>query len=72
MKMTEKRMADAGKQPEAIPDWLHETPDSESYNLTMFSWDGDSIQDISMSRAEYIALKKHLATLREKEAHAEE
>ena len=63
----------AAEESDSDSDLLHETPVlTDSFNLAMFDSGGDCIQDISMSRAEYIALKKHLAALREAEPHAEE
>lgn len=46
------------------PDWVNETPDETTYDLTMYGDHGGSIQEIDLARAEYIALKAHLAKLR--------
>jgi hypothetical protein len=50
--------------PEAIPEWVNETPDECSYDLIMFDAGGGSEEEIHLSRAEYIALKKLLAAMR--------
>jgi hypothetical protein len=42
--------------------WL-ETPPEMEYSLTMDD-QGDVLQDINLTREEYVALKEHLATLR--------
>lgn len=47
-----------------IPDWVTETPESESYGLTMWDGSGGPVQEIDMTRAEFLALKEHLATMR--------
>jgi len=47
----------------AIPRWLAETP-GESYSLTMFGPGGESVQDIDLTRDEYIDLKQCLAEMR--------
>lgn len=44
-----------------VPDWVTETPDESSYNLTMYDEYGASIQQIELSRDEYESLKQHLA-----------
>lgn len=54
---------DAETAPEQPPMVDEETPDV-SYNLTMFEPGGDSAQDIDLSRAEFIALKRYLNLLR--------
>lgn len=45
-------------------DWIQETPRECEYNLIMFSQDGAGIQEIYMTRDEFIALKARLAELR--------
>lgn len=47
-----------------IPEWALQTPPENSYDLTMFDSGGDSIEEVELSRAEYIALKRHLAVMR--------
>jgi hypothetical protein len=48
-----------------IPDWVDETPESKTYDLIMWEGDGGmSEQEIRISRAEFVALKAHLAALR--------
>jgi hypothetical protein len=49
-----------GNTPE-VPDWMKETPEECSYNLTMYGSSGDGIQQIDLSRGEYEALKRQLA-----------
>ena len=48
---------------ERKPDWL-ETPDEAAYAMGMLDHEGGTVQDVEMSRDEYIALKEHLAKLR--------
>jgi hypothetical protein len=47
-----------------IPYWVTETPEECSYDLSMFEGRGGSIEEISISRDEYIGLKAHLAAMR--------
>jgi hypothetical protein len=47
-----------------IPDWVENTPDDTVYELIMWNPEGDSAQQLEMSREEYIALKAHLAAMR--------
>jgi len=47
-----------------IPDWVTETPDDVSYNLAMFGDEGAAVQDIPLTREEFIELKRRLAELR--------
>lgn len=47
-----------------IPAWVNDTPPDHSYSLTMFQNSDSSIQDIELTREEYIALKEHLAAMR--------
>ena len=51
-------------QPAATPEWVTETLAEHTYSLEMFESNDSSIQSIDMSRAEYIAIKQHLATMR--------
>ena len=46
------------------PDWLEETPDETSYDLTMYDSGGGSIQNVQLSRDEYIDLKEYLSAHR--------
>jgi hypothetical protein len=55
----------------AIPDWLDETPGPPEpeecwppYVLMVQEHEGEHLQTIEMTRAEFIALKKHLAVMR--------
>lgn len=45
------------------PEWLA-TPDDIEYELLMSDSGGETVQQIDITRAEYIALKRHLAELR--------
>lgn len=47
-----------------IPEWALKTFPENSYDLTMFDAGGDSIEEVELTRAEYIALKRHLAAMR--------
>jgi hypothetical protein len=44
--------------------WVVETPSESHYQLNMFSDQGDAIQTVELTRAEYIDLKEHLARSR--------
>lgn len=46
------------------PEWIEETPEETSYNLTMFDEGGAPVQDIELTRDEYIKLKRVLARVR--------
>lgn len=50
--------------PLAAPDWVIETPQGSEYSLVMqddnLTWE----QDVTLTRAEYITLKRHIAGLR--------
>ena len=50
--------------PAAVPDWVTETPAEAVYSLEMWDSDSTAVEDIYLTRAEYIALKQHLATMR--------
>ncbi len=45
-------------------DWFAETPDETSYSLTMFSDRGASIQEVDLTRDEFITLKSYLGSMR--------
>jgi hypothetical protein len=45
-------------------EWAVSTPYQEHYNLEMVEGGGEVIQDIELTRHEYIALKLHLAKMR--------
>jgi hypothetical protein len=52
-------------QPAAVPNWVTETPEYTKYALVMDNFGtGERDQDIELSRAEFIALKQHLAQIR--------
>ncbi len=46
------------------PDWVDETPDECDYRLLMYDSGGGAVQEIVVTRAEYLALKQHLAEMR--------
>ena len=50
--------------PDTTPDWFQETPDDTSYDLTMYDSGGGSIQNVELSRDEYVDLKEYLAAHR--------
>jgi hypothetical protein len=50
-------------EPNPLPDWLTETPYECEYSLLMYGPDQNE-QEVHMARAEYIALKQHLAEMR--------
>jgi hypothetical protein len=47
-----------------LPDWATKTPADHLYSLSMFENSDASIEEVHVSRDEYIALKAHLAALR--------
>jgi hypothetical protein len=50
-----------------VPEWINETPDAPTYRLVMTDWASpmnDDVQEIELTRAEFIALKERLAKLR--------
>jgi hypothetical protein len=51
------------KEKVKLPEWMP-TPRESSYDLTMFSDDGAGIQEISLTREEFLELKCHLAEIR--------
>jgi hypothetical protein len=52
--------------PAAVPEWVNETPEHEAteYNLMMQDAQQHWEQEVQVTRAEYIALKQHVAGLR--------
>jgi len=63
MRGRRKVTAIANPAPKPLPDWATTTPCEQEYELSM--WDSDeAVQNIHMSRDEYLALKAHLANLR--------
>ena len=50
--------------PAAAPDWVNETPAEAVYSLEMWDSDSTAVEDIYLTRAEYVALKQHLAAMR--------
>jgi hypothetical protein len=64
-----KTKTDARKRQDAkpaaasqVPEWL-DTPD-DGYELGWWPQNADSLQSVTLTRAEYIALKLHLAKMR--------
>lgn len=47
-----------------LPDWVNHTPNDHSYSLLMIENDEAGIQTVDLSRAEFIALKSHVASMR--------
>ena len=60
----EKRETNSEIGQDGLPKWLTETPDPTMYNLTMYDEGGSSIQELDLSRAEYIELKRQLWQMR--------
>ncbi len=50
--------------PDEIPDWVEETPHDTLYTLEMYEGTGGSAQEVTLSREEFIELKRHLAAVR--------
>lgn len=46
------------------PDWVTTTPADHSYSLDMYENSDHTIQSVELTRAEFIALKEHLARMR--------
>lgn len=55
---------DAKQTPAAIPEWATTTPPDHQYLLEMFESSDQSVEEVDLTRDEYIALKAHLAALR--------
>lgn len=47
-----------------VPDWVSNTPPDHSYSLSMYENSDAAIEEIELTRAEYIMLKTHIATMR--------
>src|ERR1022692_1574764 len=45
-----------------VPDWANDTPYETLYTIEM--WQQEIVETVDMTRAEYIALKQHLAAMR--------
>src|ERR1017187_7972237 len=45
-----------------VPDWANNTPYETLYTIEM--WQQEIVETVDMTRAEYIALKQHLAAMR--------
>ena len=62
-------------EPAELPDWLTSTPMELEYSLAVkhpnHDFDEAEVQEVRITRAEYIALKLHLAQLRGIEVGAE-
>ena len=62
----------AAPAPAERPEWIDETPrQNETYVLDMVV-DATAYQDVELTRAEFIALKHHLARMRSFEVEDEE
>ena len=59
---TEQRAANGGA-PE-MPGWVASIPPDHSYSLDMYANGDVSVQVVDLTRAEFIALKEHLAGMR--------
>jgi hypothetical protein len=55
------RKPSGAQTPAAVPDWARNTPDVEYW---MEAWLEQSLQEVPLTREEYIALKRHLAKMR--------
>ena len=53
---------------DTAPDWVTSTPEECEYQLAVFHEGGEE-QFIELTRAEYIALKEHLANIRGIRSH---
>ena len=67
-----ERQAEPESNGPELPEWLEETPE---YTYQMDAWNSNTtVQEIELTRDEYIALKQHLAKMRgisvPEEAHA--
>jgi hypothetical protein len=51
-------------KPVEQPEWVTETPRDNQYEMGMYAWDGEALQEIYVSREEFIVLKRRLAELR--------
>lgn len=47
-----------------LPKWATDTPPDHNYQLTMFENNDYGIEEVTVTREEYIALKHHLAKMR--------
>ncbi len=64
-KNVKKSTAKAAPGAEAPPTYLIETPPDNSYQLAMFDdIEGTDVEQIELSRAEYLAIKKVLIKMR--------
>jgi hypothetical protein len=48
----------------SIPEWVNDTPADHGYNLTMFEDNDIGVEEIDLTRDEYLELKRHLAVMR--------
>jgi hypothetical protein len=46
------------------PDWVTDTPPDHSYSIDMYENSDATIQNIEITRTEFLALKEHLARMR--------
>jgi hypothetical protein len=47
-----------------IEHWFAKTPDECTYSLTMYDDGGGSIQEVKLTREDYLTLKNHLGSIR--------
>lgn len=47
-----------------IPDWVTSTHPEHTYQLVVFESNDSGVEEVGMTRDEYIALKHHLAAMR--------
>ena len=53
------------RKPEPEPAWVTDTPKDSEYVLEMFDFgSGEAAQTVEVTRAEFLALKRHLARMR--------
>ena len=62
--MKKKQPKTTKPKPAAVPEWVNTTPDELGYSLYMYSSDGEDIEELDVTRTEYIALKEYLAQMR--------
>jgi hypothetical protein len=60
----ESAMASIESKAEPVPDWVNATPDDNEYTLLMWDSGGDSVQQVEITRGEFITVKRWLAALR--------
>jgi hypothetical protein len=51
-------------EPPGVPEWVTDTPEECEYRMYMWVPSGETAEEISMTREEYMALKNRLAVIR--------